>query len=54
MFFNILMTALLLIFYIFCTSFIIMLIIVHFAPEYIEDNSGNLVARNKENVLQRH
>jgi hypothetical protein len=31
-----------------------MLIIVHFAPEYIEDEAGNLIARNKKDALQRH
>jgi hypothetical protein len=32
-------------------SFAIMLIIVAFAPEYIEDESGNLVPKQKEKML---
>lgn len=42
------MPVLLIIFYVFCASFVIMYFLTVFAPEYIEDEFGNLVRRKKK------
>jgi hypothetical protein len=42
------MHVLLIIFYIFCASFFIMYMLTVFAPEYIEDEFGNLIRRKKK------
>ena len=42
------MHVLLIIFYVFCASFLIMYLLIVFAPEYIEDEFGNLIHRKKK------
>jgi hypothetical protein len=42
------MSVLLIIFYIFCGSFLIVYLLVLFAPEYIEDKFGNMIPRKKK------
>ena len=42
------MHILLIIFFVFCASFIIMYLFTIFAPEYIEDEFGNLIRRKKK------
>ena len=41
---------LLIVFYIFVLSFLVLLIIIHFAPEYIEKEDGSMVPREKKNL----